>query len=268
MKRLVVGGLLAAIAWMIGTQFDLWYAKWLGLFFGFISGLVLEDWEVTKRVAKEKWSKTIAWRPNWKLFGQYVLNNVLSLTLLSMWIAASVLIEETGIEFLFNEETGVGLLSFIYSSALVFCTIFVVSTSIVPVFDDYEETVKISKDISYFSIKYLNPISLIILPVWGFVVHVIPFIFQLLSEIPRLTVSACRMIKKFCLFITYTLISLIAREKTLAFAICVTTGAGVGMYMGKTIIYGAVAAITASTMIFVSDKLRGFAQSRLELLKA
>jgi hypothetical protein len=274
MKKLIAGALLAVVAWMIGTQIDLWYAKWIGLIVGFISGLIFEDWSVTKRVAKEKWCEFRC--RTWDIEGALMcaLFILVSLAGMSLWFALcykGVFISESESQDLTGLSALITALSITVFTIGVFVgglssLIFIINIGLTGSCYPRKQRESLGYGMKTWGI--LNPISLAVLALYGTVRYVIPFIFKFWLSVIRGIFRIPSMLWRFSRFLFYTLLTLIAREKALTFAICVTTGAGTGMLLGKTLVCGVIAALSSSGLIFVSDKTRDWAENRLQSLKA
>ncbi len=245
MRRIIVGMLLALVAWLIGTQIAFWPAKWLGLVLGFVAGLALEDWQVTKSVVSQKWQQCWNHEFSWKGIGIYLLANLCVCSTIMAWLILSFDIYDITITNHFQ-------FSFYFWVLISIVSTLVMSLSRTnPLYAErYNSEALTGIAFGWMSLcLMLNPVSVVIYwPLYG--------ICQCLKRSPR-----------FGQFLFYSLIELMAREKTLTFAICVTAGAGVGMLMGKTIVCGLTAAFLSGTLIVVSDKTRGFAQQKLQVLK-
>lgn len=288
MKRLIVGALLAMVAWMIGSQFNPWYAKWLGLGFGFLSGLALEDWGVTKIVLADGWHKfmsgitsygkrfvsaVMAYESDWKgAFVWFLTAAVLVLTM-EAWIYITPYASKIG-GWLFALTTGILILIIFFRLVLVLPDLPTGLKKYQRVNPEERKTIKQEQMNEMISeIKFCACISPVLLPVVvcvaivGFLILVTGLIFGAIKKIPTITKGILGFSWDISRFLTYSFLILVAREKTLTFAICVTVGAGMGMLLGKTIICGAIAAVTASGLIYVSDRTREWAENRLTALK-
>jgi hypothetical protein len=268
MKRIVVGMLLAAVAWMIGTQFHPWYCQWVGLAFGFISGLILEDWRVTKEVAGKTWQNIMYFKQNYKWDWKGAFIHMGTIFCLVVSIAGWFTLLLLSLDFLggggkLNES----LLS-CTKTVLALMSVFLVMSWLLPIMDaeaqDYCENIHTTKIVTGNILHYcflLNPVSVLCfwLP-YGIIRYAVPCIFRLFMKIPG-------VLWRFGQFLFYTTIELVAREKTLTFAICVTAGAGIGMYLGKTIFCGLAASALAGALILVSDWTRELAKQKLAMLK-
>jgi hypothetical protein len=268
MKRMIVGMLCALVAWMIGTQINFWWAKWLGLVVGFVSGLALEDWKATKVILAEKWRYyRCEYKWDWKGALTYMGTSFCFAVSIVSWcffISYIVTLPAS------NHEIGATLQFPMWET--FFVTLFL--WFIIPISNHGAINIRqLSPDVAGFWTKMeswwkWNPISVFCfwLP-YTVIRYIIPFLLECKVGIPEAVRVVGHGLKRFSQFLLYSLIELMAREKTLTFAICVTVGAGIGMLLGKTVVCGLSAAASAGVLIVVSDLTREIAKQKLEILR-
>jgi len=269
MKRIIVGMLLAAVAWMIGTKIPFWPASWLGLVFGFASGLAFEDWNVTRTVVGKEWRKFVSWKTNyqydWEGLFNYMFTSILVIMVIVGWVGSLLyllLCLEVGYKGAQIFHLG---LVWIYISLLMWFPLLFLSQTLEWIKDPRKIKEK-CKEARILCLKW-NPVCFCFWLPYAMVHYVIPYIFHSVIKIMIGTRIVCLGMKWLGQVLLYSLVELAAKEKALTFAVCVTMGAGVGILLGKTIACGLMASLFAGVLILVSDRTRELAKQKLMALK-
>ena len=244
MKRMIFGMLCAFIGWVVGTQFNCTFG-YVGVATGFLLGLVFNDTEKTKLFFSNTSKKIGSYDFDWYGFRTYVLILLYSFVLFLSWEALPVWLAirySSGTPFIVSvfivSNAMVGIIAFCYFLVMV------------------KEGWKARKDIFHLdhvssssasALFCLNPLSCSII----FYLVVVPF---LLSFLPPWSVFIGAL-RGMCKIVFVAFVKLIAREKTLTFAVCIAVGSGIGTLLGNEMVCGLVSALIAATLVSFSERM-------------
>jgi hypothetical protein len=268
MKRVLIGAILAAIAWMIATQTGIWAAEFVGPIFGFIAGLCAGDWEATKHFAAKSWERTMTYETDWKGTVWYLLSIVVALLSMALWIGAYRLCN-WGSQYLFTFAPVFSTEAWEWID--IFVQLGVAASLVVTIFvmvvgwcDDADEgQVGYCKEALSYVLFYTNPVAVAFWCLRGIVK--LP---RIISAVSKGVCVLGAFLGCLILFLLCLLLKLVAHNKSLTFATCVTAGTLLGMLAGKTWICCGIAAATSGTLVLVSDLTSEWAENRLQTMKA